>query len=182
VLSRLITIKYRLDKHAQGRQQSILVPYFRRKFYRDTPWFQVTLSISILISLHVFFLLVVEIIPPTSLVVPLLGKYLIFAMILVSIRWVLWRAFSVTRVEELRRKITFARHAEPRRENALERLRDETKRDAKKKISNKFFIIAESILNKLSACRPARIILLLRCTHRYRSTGEHLRATRVRGN
>lgn len=47
---------------------------------------QVTLSISILISLHVFFLLVVEIIPPTSLVVPLLGKYLIFAMILVSIR------------------------------------------------------------------------------------------------
>ncbi|CAH0554069.1 unnamed protein product [Brassicogethes aeneus] len=47
--------------------------------------FKVTLSISILISLHVFFLLVVEIIPPTSLVVPLLGKYLIFAMILVSI-------------------------------------------------------------------------------------------------
>ncbi|XP_018896881.2 acetylcholine receptor subunit alpha-like isoform X1 [Bemisia tabaci] len=46
---------------------------------------KVTLSISILISLHVFFLLVVEIIPPTSLVIPLLGKYLIFAMILVSI-------------------------------------------------------------------------------------------------
>ena len=50
---------------------------------------QVTLSISILTSLYVFFLLVVEIIPPTSLVVPLLGKYLIFAMILVSLRWVL---------------------------------------------------------------------------------------------
>ena len=49
---------------------------------------QVTLSISILTSLYVFFLLVVEIIPPTSLVVPLLGKYLIFAMILVSLRWV----------------------------------------------------------------------------------------------
>ena len=49
--------------------------------------FQVTLSISILTSLYVFFLLVVEIIPPTSLVVPLLGKYLIFAMILVSLRW-----------------------------------------------------------------------------------------------
>nr|CAI5863168.1 unnamed protein product [Callosobruchus analis] len=45
---------------------------------------KVTLSISILISLHVFFLLVVEIIPPTSLVVPLLGKYLIFAMILLQ--------------------------------------------------------------------------------------------------
>ena len=50
------------------------------------PALQVTLSISILTSLYVFFLLVVEIIPPTSLVVPLLGKYLIFAMILVSIR------------------------------------------------------------------------------------------------
>merc|ERR1719348_1887247 len=46
---------------------------------------KVTLSISILTSLYVFFLLVVEIIPPTSLVVPLLGKYLIFAMILVSL-------------------------------------------------------------------------------------------------
>ncbi len=46
-----------------------------------------TLSISILTSLYVFFLLVVEIIPPTSLVVPLLGKYLVFAMILVSIRY-----------------------------------------------------------------------------------------------
>jgi Neurotransmitter-gated ion-channel transmembrane region. len=61
----------------------------RRSFLPDTSSVcsQVTLSISILISLHVFFLLVVEIIPPTSLVVPLLGKYLIFAMILVSIRY-----------------------------------------------------------------------------------------------
>ena len=59
------------------------------------PLIQVTLSISILISLHVFFLLVVEIIPPTSLVVPLLGKYLIFAMILVSIRFAALDYFSV---------------------------------------------------------------------------------------
>ncbi|GBP52856.1 Acetylcholine receptor subunit beta-like 2 [Eumeta japonica] len=60
----------------ETRDCSVCKPYTGR----------VTLSISILISLHVFFLLVVEIIPPTSLVVPLLGKYLIFAMILVSIR------------------------------------------------------------------------------------------------
>jgi len=46
---------------------------------------KVSLSISILTSLYVFFLLVLEVIPPTSLVVPLLGKYLIFAMILVSL-------------------------------------------------------------------------------------------------
>ena len=57
--------------------------------------FQVTLSISILTSLYVFFLLVVEIIPPTSLVVPLLGKYLIFAMILVSLRWLISEYFII---------------------------------------------------------------------------------------
>lgn len=46
---------------------------------------KVTLSISILVSLTVFFLLLAEIIPPTSLAVPLLGKYLLFTMILVTL-------------------------------------------------------------------------------------------------
>ncbi|XP_044736374.1 acetylcholine receptor subunit beta-like 2 isoform X2 [Chrysoperla carnea] len=45
---------------------------------------KVTLCISILLSLTVFFLLLAEIIPPTSLAVPLLGKYLLFTMILVT--------------------------------------------------------------------------------------------------
>lgn len=44
-----------------------------------------TLCISILVSLTVFFLLLAEIIPPTSLAVPLLGKYLLFTMILVTV-------------------------------------------------------------------------------------------------
>ena len=44
--------------------------------------FQVSLSISILLSLTVFFLLLAEIIPPTSLVVSLLGKFVLFTMIL----------------------------------------------------------------------------------------------------
>ncbi|UYV64604.1 nAChRa1 [Cordylochernes scorpioides] len=44
---------------------------------------KVSLSISIILSLGVFFLLLSEIIPPTSLAVPLLGKYLLFTMILV---------------------------------------------------------------------------------------------------
>lgn len=46
---------------------------------------KVTLSISILIALTVFFLLLAEIIPPTSLAIPLLGKYLLFTMILVTL-------------------------------------------------------------------------------------------------
>ncbi|KAE8743088.1 hypothetical protein FOCC_FOCC011334, partial [Frankliniella occidentalis] len=46
---------------------------------------KVSLCISILLSLTVFFLLLAEIIPPTSLAVPLLGKYLLFTMILVTL-------------------------------------------------------------------------------------------------
>ncbi|KYN18047.1 Acetylcholine receptor subunit alpha-like 1 [Trachymyrmex cornetzi] len=45
---------------------------------------KVSLSISILLSLTVFFLLLAEIIPPTSLTVPLLGKYLLFTMVMVT--------------------------------------------------------------------------------------------------
>ncbi|XP_076047799.1 acetylcholine receptor subunit alpha-like 1 [Oratosquilla oratoria] len=46
---------------------------------------KVSLCISILLSLTVFFLLLAEIIPPTSLAVPLLGKYLLFTMMLVTL-------------------------------------------------------------------------------------------------
>lgn len=46
---------------------------------------KVSLCISILLSLTVFFLLLAEIIPPSSLAVPLLGKYLLFTMILVTL-------------------------------------------------------------------------------------------------
>lgn len=46
---------------------------------------KITLCISILLSLTLFFLLLAEIIPPTSIVVPLIGKYLLFTMILVTL-------------------------------------------------------------------------------------------------
>ena len=46
---------------------------------------KISLCISILLSLTVFFLLLAEIIPPTSLAVPLLGKYLLFAMTLITL-------------------------------------------------------------------------------------------------
>lgn len=57
---------------------------------------KVTLCISILVSLTVFFLLLAEIIPPTSLAVPLLGKYLLFTMILVSVS--VWMTVCVLNV------------------------------------------------------------------------------------
>lgn len=43
---------------------------------------QVTLGISILLSLVVFLLLVSKILPPTSLVLPLIAKYLLFTFIM----------------------------------------------------------------------------------------------------
>jgi nicotinic acetylcholine receptor len=45
---------------------------------------KISLSISIVLSLGVFFLLLSEIIPPTSLAIPLLGRYLIFTLVLVN--------------------------------------------------------------------------------------------------
>ncbi|KAF4519435.1 hypothetical protein B566_EDAN008662 [Ephemera danica] len=60
------------------------VPAVRNeKFYSCCE--KVSLCISILLSLTVFFLLLAEIIPPTSLTVPLLGKYLLFTMVLVTL-------------------------------------------------------------------------------------------------
>lgn len=46
---------------------------------------KISLSISIVLSLGVFFLLLAEIIPPTSLAIPLLGRYLMFTLILVNL-------------------------------------------------------------------------------------------------
>ena len=46
---------------------------------------KITLSISILLALTVFFLLLSDINPPTSFVIPLIGKYLLFTMIVVSL-------------------------------------------------------------------------------------------------
>jgi hypothetical protein len=43
---------------------------------------KITLSLSILFALVVFFLLISKIIPPTSIVVPLISKYLVFTFIM----------------------------------------------------------------------------------------------------
>ena len=45
---------------------------------------KLTLSISIFVALQVFYLLLIDLIPPTSLKISLLGKYLLFTLILVN--------------------------------------------------------------------------------------------------
>lgn len=47
------------------------------------PGEKMTLSISVLLSLTVFLLVIVELIPSTSSAVPLIGKYMLFTMVFV---------------------------------------------------------------------------------------------------
>ncbi|KAH7726223.1 nicotinic acetylcholine receptor 8 [Aphelenchoides avenae] len=53
-------------------------------FYVPAIEHKMTYSISVLVTLTVFYLVLIELIPPTSLVIPLIGKYLLFTMFLVS--------------------------------------------------------------------------------------------------
>ena len=71
---------------------NLLIPCFNISFLSMLVFYlpcqsgeKVTLGISLLVALLVFYLLLVELIPPTSLVVPLLGKYLLFTLILVNL-------------------------------------------------------------------------------------------------
>ncbi len=45
---------------------------------------KLTLSISIFVALQVFYLLLIDLIPPTSLTISLLGSYLLFTLVLVN--------------------------------------------------------------------------------------------------
>uniref|UniRef100_A0A914DA00 Neurotransmitter-gated ion-channel transmembrane domain-containing protein n=1 Tax=Acrobeloides nanus TaxID=290746 RepID=A0A914DA00_9BILA len=50
---------------------------------------KITFAISILVTLTVFFLVIIDILPPTSLVVPMFGRYLITTMCLVALSTVI---------------------------------------------------------------------------------------------
>nr|CAD2189953.1 unnamed protein product [Meloidogyne enterolobii] len=53
-------------------------------FYIPACEHKMTYSISVLVTLTVFYLILIELIPPTSMVIPLIGRYLLFTMFLVS--------------------------------------------------------------------------------------------------
>ncbi|CAD5228962.1 unnamed protein product [Bursaphelenchus okinawaensis] len=53
-------------------------------FYIPAIEHKITHSISVLVTLTVFYLVLIELIPPTSLVIPLIGQYILFTMFLVS--------------------------------------------------------------------------------------------------
>ena len=82
VLDAAIILFFLSDVYILRRNGQITIG---RGFYKiKIEMLQVSLCISVLVSLTVFFFLLTEIIPPTSLVVPLLGKYLPFTMVLVT--------------------------------------------------------------------------------------------------
>lgn len=58
-------------------------------FYVPPIEHKMTFSISILVTLTVFYLVLIDLVPPTSLVIPLIGKYLLFTMFLVSVSIIL---------------------------------------------------------------------------------------------
>ena len=54
-------------------------------FYIPFKGHKITFAISILVTLTIFFLVLIDLIPPTSLVIPLIAKYLLFTIILVAV-------------------------------------------------------------------------------------------------
>ncbi|CAG9537211.1 unnamed protein product [Cercopithifilaria johnstoni] len=72
---------------------TLIVPCFLISLQTTTVFYltdhKITFSISMLVTLTVFFLVLIDIIPPTSLVIPMFGRYLITTMILVSLSTVI---------------------------------------------------------------------------------------------
>nr|CAD2137217.1 unnamed protein product [Meloidogyne enterolobii] len=68
---------------------NLIVPCFLISFLTTfvfyLPDHKITFSISILVTLTVFFLVLIDLMPPTSLEVPMFGQYLITTMILVAL-------------------------------------------------------------------------------------------------
>uniref|UniRef100_A0AC35U462 Neur_chan_LBD domain-containing protein n=1 Tax=Rhabditophanes sp. KR3021 TaxID=114890 RepID=A0AC35U462_9BILA len=83
-----ITYNFELRRKTLFFTCNLIVPCFLismlTTFVFYLPDHKITFSISILVTLTVFFLVLIDIMPPTSLVVPMFGRYLITTMILVA--------------------------------------------------------------------------------------------------
>uniref|UniRef100_A0A915CYE9 Uncharacterized protein n=1 Tax=Ditylenchus dipsaci TaxID=166011 RepID=A0A915CYE9_9BILA len=68
---------------------NLIIPCFLISFLTTFVFYlsdhKITFSISILVTLTVFFLVLIDIMPPTSLVIPMFGRYLVTTMILVAL-------------------------------------------------------------------------------------------------
>ncbi|KAE9548540.1 hypothetical protein FO519_008254 [Halicephalobus sp. NKZ332] len=72
---------------------NLIIPCFLISFLTTFVFYlsdhKITFSISILVTLTVFFLVLIDIIPPTSLVIPMFGRYLVTTMVLVALSTVI---------------------------------------------------------------------------------------------
>uniref|UniRef100_A0A8C6VLI1 Cholinergic receptor nicotinic beta 2 subunit n=1 Tax=Naja naja TaxID=35670 RepID=A0A8C6VLI1_NAJNA len=73
-----------LDDFTPSGEWDIIALPGRRNENPNDSTYKMTLCISVLLALTVFLLLISKIVPPTSLDVPLVGKYLMFTMVLVT--------------------------------------------------------------------------------------------------
>ncbi|KAI6233564.1 hypothetical protein M3Y99_00891800 [Aphelenchoides fujianensis] len=84
-----ITFYFDLRRKTLFYTSNLIIPCFLISFLTTFVFYlshhKITFSISILVTLTVFFLVLIDIIPPTSLVIPMFGRYLITTMVLVSL-------------------------------------------------------------------------------------------------
>ncbi|VDP15076.1 unnamed protein product [Soboliphyme baturini] len=84
-----ITYYFSLRRKTLFYTVNLIIPCFLISFLTTLVFYnsdhKITFSIGILVTLTVFFLVLIEIIPPTSLVIPMFGKYLLLTIILVTL-------------------------------------------------------------------------------------------------
>ncbi|XP_786682.3 neuronal acetylcholine receptor subunit alpha-3 [Strongylocentrotus purpuratus] len=87
-----VTLYFKLHRKPLFYVVTLVVPCLLISFLTILVFFlpsdaqeKITLSISILLALIVFLLLIPDIIPPTSTTLPLIGRYMLFTMVLVTL-------------------------------------------------------------------------------------------------
>lgn len=84
-----ITYRFLIRRKTLFYTCNLIIPCFLISFLTTFVFYlsdhKITFSISILVTLTVFFLVLIDIVPPTSLVIPMFGRYLVTTMILVAL-------------------------------------------------------------------------------------------------